>query len=118
MPGIMVMYYRGMSEKRMKTMNVTDTVTMDQDLRYTMTDARYAKGKVALRIPGCDGWKSTAACLLTFKIAPNARWSGREEAYIVSRAQAARFIRAVEETAQRRAMRMAIESGQVETAHV
>jgi hypothetical protein len=76
---------------------------LDVDLQYTMNDARYAKNMVALHIPGIDGWKSTAASILTFEIAPNARHSGRERAYIVSKAQAARFVKAVEECRDRRA---------------
>jgi hypothetical protein len=68
---------------------------MIDDLAYTMNDARYAKDKVALHIPGVDGWKSLAACILT--IAPNCRWSNREKAYIVSKRQAERFVQAVNE---------------------
>lgn len=75
----------------------------DVDLQYTMNDARYAKNMVALHIPGIDGWKSTAASILTFEVAPNARHSGRERAYIVSRAQASRFVKAVEDCKARRA---------------
>jgi len=75
---------------------------MEADMQYTISDARYAKGKVALRVPGVDGWKSTAACILTFDVAPNARWSNREKAYIVSRSQAARFVRAIAEATERR----------------
>lgn len=65
------------------------------DLQYTINDARYARGKVAIRTPGINGWKSLAALILTTEIAPNARWSGRERAYIVSRAQADRFVLAI-----------------------
>ena len=66
------------------------------DLEYTINNARYAKGKIAIRTPGIDGWKSLAALILTTEIAPNARWSGRERAYIVSQAQASRFVKAIE----------------------
>jgi hypothetical protein len=72
------------------------------DLKYTLSRARYAKGKMALHIPGIDGWKSTAASILTFEIAPNARYSGREKSYIVSPSQAARFVKAVEAVVARR----------------
>ena len=68
---------------------------MRPDLQYTASPARYAKGKIALRIPGIDGWKSLAALILTIEIAPNCRYSNREQAYIVSRSQAARFAQAV-----------------------
>jgi hypothetical protein len=68
---------------------------MDADLQFTMKNARYAKGKVALHIPGVDGWKSTAAMILTIEIAPKCRYSHRENAYIVSRSQAARFVHAL-----------------------
>jgi hypothetical protein len=75
----------------------------DQDLSYTMNDARYAKGKIALHIPpGIDGWMSTAACILTVQVARSARYSNREKAYIVSRSQAERFIEAIEEAQKRR----------------
>jgi hypothetical protein len=63
-------------------------------LEYTMNDARYAKGKVALRIPGVDGYRSIADGIF-MTIAPNVRWSNREKAYIVSTHQAARFLEAV-----------------------
>ena len=69
----------------------------DPDLQYTISDARYAKNMVALAIPGIGGWKSLAAMILTTQIAPRARWSGRECAYIVSKPQAARFVYAIEE---------------------
>lgn len=65
------------------------------DLQYTANPARYAKGKIALHIPGIDGWKSLAALILTNEIAPNCRYSNRERAYIVSPAQAFRFACAV-----------------------
>jgi len=65
------------------------------DLEYSISTAKYAKGKVAIRTPGVDGWKSLAALILTTDIAPNARYSGREHAYIVSPAQAARFVQAI-----------------------
>ena len=73
---------------------------MRADLQYVASNARYAKGKVALRIPGVDGWKSLAALILTTEIAPHCRWSNREKAYIVSRAQAARFVRAINAVSQ------------------
>lgn len=73
---------------------------MRTDPQYTIADARYAKGKIALRTPGVDGWKSLAALILTVDIAPNVRWSNREKAYIVSRTQAARFVGAVNAASQ------------------
>jgi hypothetical protein len=71
------------------------------DLQYTIGNARYAKGKIAVRTPGIDGWKSLAALILTTEIAPNARFSNRESSYIVSRAQADRFVKAIEAAQQR-----------------
>ena len=68
---------------------------LPEGYRYTRNPARYVKGMVALQIPGVGGWKSTAACILTFEIAPNARYSGRERSYIVSSRQADRFESAV-----------------------
>jgi hypothetical protein len=68
---------------------------MRTDLNYSIGNARYAKDKISIRTPGFDGWKSLAALILTTEIAPNARWSGRERAYIVSKAQAARFVSAI-----------------------
>ena len=68
---------------------------MRTDLQYSIHPARYAKGKVAIQTPGVDGWKSLAALILTAEIAPRARWSGRERSYIVSQAQADRFVRAI-----------------------
>lgn len=76
---------------------------MRSDLQYTAQAARYAKNMIALRIPGVDGWKSLAALILTNEVAPNCRFSNREKAYIVSRTQAARFIRAVQIEGQRNA---------------
>lgn len=70
---------------------------MRTDLQYTAQPARYAKNMVALHIPGVDGWKSLAALILTVEVAPNCRYSNRERAYIVSRSQADRFVRAVAE---------------------
>ena len=68
---------------------------MRTDLQYRAQPARYAKGKVALHIPGVGGWKSLAALILTLEIAPNCRYSNRERAYIVSTSQAERFRLAV-----------------------
>jgi len=70
-------------------------MAINDDLVYVRTSARYAKGKIALTIPGVGGWKSTAALILTTKIAPNARFSHRERAYIVSVHQADRFEQAI-----------------------
>jgi hypothetical protein len=68
----------------------------DPELQYTRTPARYAKGMIALRIPGIDGWKSVAALVLDGEIAPNARFSNREKCYIVSPRQADRFEASIE----------------------
>lgn len=56
---------------------------------YTITDARYAKGKKAVRCPSITGYK-TRACYLAHRLA-NGRYTGRERAYIMSPAAAARF---------------------------
>lgn len=75
---------------------------MDSDLQYAMSPARYAKGKLALRIPGVGMWKSLAALILTNDVAPNVRFSNRESAYIVSNAQYLRFVQAVDAAQKRR----------------
>lgn len=56
---------------------------------YTITDARYAKGKKAVRCPSPDGYKTRAAYLAE-RLA-NGRYTNREHAYIMSPAAALRF---------------------------
>lgn len=58
---------------------------------YTVSPARYAKGKMAVRCPSKDGWKSRAA-RLAGAIA-RGRYTGRERAYIMSPTAAAKFER-------------------------
>lgn len=58
---------------------------------YTIADARYAKGKKAVRCPSTDGYKTRAAYLAS-RLA-NGRYTGREKAYIMSPAAAVRFER-------------------------
>lgn len=58
---------------------------------YTITPARYAKGKMAVRCPSATGYKTRAARLIGDGL--GCRWSGRSRAYIASPAQAARFER-------------------------
>ena len=58
-------------------------------IEYMIGPARYAKGKVAVSCPSHDGWKTRAARLaVRFS---NCRYSGRENAYIMSAAAAAKF---------------------------
>jgi hypothetical protein len=66
-----------------------------EDLKYQLSPASYAKGKMALHIPSKDGWMSLAACILTQQVAPNCRFSNREHSYIVSPCQAERFEKAI-----------------------
>lgn len=56
---------------------------------YTITDARYAKGKKAVRCSSPNGYKTRAAYLAE-RLA-NGRYTGREHAYIMSPAAALRF---------------------------
>lgn len=58
------------------------------DTPYTIRPARYAKGKMAVTCPSTTGWKTRAACLAE-RLASH--YTGRERAYILSRAAAARF---------------------------
>ena len=65
-------------------------------LQYQRSPAKYAKGKVALHVPGIGGFKSIAGSILTNEILTRNTFSNRERAYIVSPAQADRFESAVE----------------------
>lgn len=56
---------------------------------YTIMDARYAKGKKAVRCPSTDGYKTRAARLAE-RLA-NGRYTNREHAYIMSPTAALRF---------------------------
>ncbi len=58
---------------------------------FTMSPARYAKGMVAVTCPGKDGYKTRAGYLCSSIC--RERYSGREQAYILSPAQAERFYR-------------------------
>lgn len=48
---------------------------------YSVTYARYAKGKMLVRAPGENGFKSRAARLIT---ALGGRWTNREDGYVCS----------------------------------
>jgi hypothetical protein len=66
---------------------------------YTIRPAKYAgrwnnKPQMAVSCPSADGFKSRAARIMG---ALNARYSGRENAYIVSPAKAAKFERLLAE---------------------
>lgn len=63
--------------------------------RFTLQPARYAKDTVAIRCPSNTIWKTAAACELG-----NARYSGRENAYMVSIARAEKFVASLEEQKQ------------------
>ena len=58
-----------------------------------MCPARYAKNMIAVRCPSIDGWKSVYGV-----IAGNItkRYSGREKAYIMSKAQHKRFVEEID----------------------
>jgi hypothetical protein len=56
---------------------------------YSISDARYAKGKKAVRCPSTDGWKTRAARLAA-RLA-NDPYTNREHAYIMSPSAAVRF---------------------------
>jgi len=58
---------------------------------YTITKARYAKGKMAVRCPGKDGFKTRAGRVA--ECTARGRYTGREGAYIMSPSAAARFER-------------------------
>lgn len=58
---------------------------------YSVSPARYAKGMMAVRTVGRDGYKSRA-CYLAERLA-NGRHSNRARAYIMSPAAAARFVK-------------------------
>lgn len=58
---------------------------------YTISSARYAKGKVAVRCPGKDGFKTRAGRLA--ECIARGRYTGREQAYIMSPSAAKRFER-------------------------
>lgn len=59
------------------------------DHAYTISPARYSKGNMAVRCPSSTGWKTRAARLAS-RLA-NGRYTGREQAYIMSAAAAKRF---------------------------
>ena len=63
-----------------------------EDLKqtYTISRARYAKGMMAVHCkPDGTGWKTVAACVCSFDL--NARYSHREQAYIMSPSKARKF---------------------------
>lgn len=60
-------------------------------MEYSISPARYAKGKMAVRCPSSTGWKTRAARLA--EAIARGRYTGREGAYIMSPAAAIRFER-------------------------
>ena len=57
---------------------------------YTVTQARYAKGMMAIHCKADGtGWKTLAALIISGM--PGVRYSGRESAYICSPGRAAKF---------------------------
>jgi hypothetical protein len=67
-----------------------EPVAADPAGRPAVTPARYAKGKVAVRIPASDsGFKTRGAHLAD---ALGAKWSNRERAYIMSPARAEKLV--------------------------
>lgn len=58
-------------------------------MEYSITPARYAKGKMAVRCPSPDGMKTRAARLAGAVC--HHRFTGREGAYIMSPSQVQRF---------------------------
>lgn len=61
------------------------------DYEYTVSPARYAKGKLIVRCPSADGFKTRAARLIGDGL--HARWTHRERGYIASPAMVAKFER-------------------------
>lgn len=59
---------------------------------YSITPARYAKGKLVVKCPSPDGFKTRAACLVA-AMGKSVRYVGRSGGYVVSPVQAARFER-------------------------
>lgn len=62
---------------------------MTNEQAYIVSNARYSKGKMAVRCPSTTGWK-TRAGRLAERLA-NGRYTGRENAYIMSATAAKRF---------------------------
>lgn len=60
--------------------------------RYIIRAAQYAKGKVAITCPGWHQMKTRAARICCAK-GMGARYTGRENAYIMSPAAAKRFLK-------------------------
>jgi len=55
---------------------------------YTITPARYAKGKMVIHAPSTDGYKTRAARLAEYV---GGRYVGRSNGYVVSSSAAKRF---------------------------
>lgn len=62
---------------------------MENEPAYTISNARYAKGKKAVRCHSTTGYKTRAA-YLAHRLA-NGRYTNRERAYILSPTAAVRF---------------------------
>lgn len=58
---------------------------------FTITPARYAKGKMAVRCPSGNGYKTRAARLA--EAIARGRYTGRERAYIMGPKSAEKFQR-------------------------
>lgn len=74
-----------------------------EDLKttYTISKARYAKGKMAVHCkPDGSGWKTLAALIISEM--PGVRYSGREHAYIVSPGCARKFEAKITQAQQQR----------------
>lgn len=56
---------------------------------YSVSDARYAKGKKIVRCPSNDGWKTRAARLAEQLCS---HYTGREHGYVMSPTRARKFI--------------------------
>lgn len=56
---------------------------------YRISSARYAKGKMLVRCPSPDGYKTRAARLIGDGL--KGRWTNREGGYVASPTKAAKF---------------------------
>lgn len=74
---------------------------IETGLHYTVSPARYAKGVMAVRCtPNGSGWKTLVAVLCSNEL--NARYSQREQAYMMSPAKVRKLEKMVEEVRERR----------------
>lgn len=74
---------------------------MNEDLEYTISPARYAKGMLAIRPkPDGTGWKTLAALIISGM--PGVRWTNRDRAYLCSPSRAKKFEAEIEAIKKRR----------------